>query len=115
MVRLTRVLGPAWFFNSRFFFPIGNPANVYIFTLQTLKEAFKIFDKNHNGFIEVKELKEVTTTLGQALSEEEFKEFWREADINNDGKIDIEEFVKVMSQYWNANNQGWLTEIRFGG
>ena len=50
-------------------------------------------------FVYLKELKEVTTTLGQALSEEEFKEFWREADINNDGKIDIEEFVKVMSQY----------------
>ena len=65
-----------------------------------LKEAFKIFDKNRNGYIEVKELRAVTTTLGQKLSEEEFADFWREADINNDGKLDYNEFVKVMTKYW---------------
>ena len=67
---------------------------------QSLKEAFKIFDKNKNGYIEAKELKSVTTTLGSMLTDEEFDEFWREADINNDGKLDYEEFIKIMSQYW---------------
>ena len=66
---------------------------------KALKEAFKIFDKNHNGYIEAKELKEVTTTLGQTLSEEEFMEFWLEADVNNDGKLDYNEFIKMMMQY----------------
>merc|ERR1712018_554249 len=64
---------------------------------ESLKEAFRIFDKNHNGFIEAKELRQVTTTLGQQLSEEEFNEFWKEADVNHDGKIDYEEFIKIMS------------------
>ena len=67
--------------------------------LQSLKEAFKIFDKNKNGYIEAKELKAVTTTLGQSLSNEEFEAFWKEADINGDGKLDYEEFIKIMSQY----------------
>ena len=70
------------------------------FFFQSLKEAFKIFDKNKNGYIEAKELKSVTTTLGSMLTDEEFDEFWREADINNDGKLDYEEFIKIMSQYW---------------
>jgi len=66
---------------------------------EALKEAFKIFDKNRNGFIEAKELKEVTTSLGQFLTEEEFEEFWLEADCNNDGKLDYNEFIKIMMQY----------------
>jgi len=66
---------------------------------ESLKEAFKIFDKNRNGYIEAKELKQVTTTLGSQLTDEEFEDFWREADINNDGKLDYEEFIKIMKQY----------------
>ena len=66
---------------------------------QSLKEAFKIFDKNGNGYIEAKELKSVTTTLGSMLTEEEFDAFWEEADVNHDGKLDYEEFIKIMSQY----------------
>ena len=70
------------------------------YNFKALKEAFKIFDKNRNGYIEAKELKAVTTTLGQALSDDEFSEFWNEADANSDGKLDYEEFIKMMLQYW---------------
>ena len=73
--------------------------NTYLYIFQSLKEAFKIFDKNRNGYIEAKELKQVTTTLGSQLTDEEFEDFWREADINNDGKLDYEEFIKIMKQY----------------
>ena len=66
---------------------------------KVLKEAFKIFDKNCNGFIEAKELKEVTTTLGTILTKEEFEEFWLEADTNKDGRLDYNEFINMMMQY----------------
>ena len=38
------------------------------------------------------------------LTEEEFDAFWEEADVNHDGKLDYEEFIKIMSQYWNRKN-----------
>jgi Ca2+-binding EF-hand superfamily protein len=66
---------------------------------QSLKEAFKIFDKNRNGYIEVKELKAVATTLGQTLTDEEFDEFWQEADTNKDGKLDYDEFIRMITKY----------------
>jgi calmodulin len=68
-------------------------------SFKALKEAFKIFDRNHNGYIEAKELKTVTTTLGARLTDDEFAEFWKEADKNHDGKLDYEEFIKMMEQY----------------
>lgn len=40
----------------------------------------------------------VTTTLGQKLTEDEFREFWREADVNKDGRLDYNEFAKVMTK-----------------
>jgi len=66
---------------------------------EDLKEAFKIFDKNKNGFIEMKELRTVTMTLGEKLTEEEFQEFWQEADVNRDGKLDYMEFVEMIRKY----------------
>ena len=83
----------------KFFFIYSKKPN-YTLKFKALKEAFKIFDKNRNGYIEAKELKAVTTTLGQALSDDEFSEFWNEADANSDGKLDYEEFIKMMLQYW---------------
>jgi calmodulin len=38
---------------------------------EQIREAFKIFDKNGTGFVEVAELKHVLTTLGEKLSKEE--------------------------------------------
>ena len=91
-----------WCFNSLSFIQ-HNSTDPQIITqkpMKALKEAFKIFDKNKNGFIEAKELKTVTTTLGEKLTDEEFGEFWKEADVNSDGKLDYNEFVKAMTKYW---------------
>ena len=52
-----------------------------IYTFVQLREAFRIFDRNRDGFISVKELKIVTTMLGATLSKEEIEDFWKEADV----------------------------------
>ena len=61
----------------------ANEADQY----EDLKEAFRIFDKNGDGYIDTKELKSVTTMLGTMLTKEEVAEFMAEADVV--GKIDL--------------------------
>ena len=68
--------------------------------LQDLREAFRIFDKDRSGYIDSKEIIAVTTTLGQALTKEELEQFMAEADLDGDGKLNYEEFVKVMTKDW---------------
>ena len=67
---------------------------------QDLREAFRIFDKDRSGYIDMKEIIAVTTTLGQALTQEELTQFMAEADLDGDGKLNYEEFVKVMTKEW---------------
>ena len=63
-----------------------------------LVEAFKVFDKDGNGFITSKELKHVMTNLGEKLTIEEAEEMIGEADLDGDGQINYEEFVKMMME-----------------
>eukprot|EP00092_Neocalanus_flemingeri_P045719 GFUD01051231.1.p1 GENE.GFUD01051231.1~~GFUD01051231.1.p1 ORF type:complete len:146 (+),score=68.28 GFUD01051231.1:51-488(+) len=64
-----------------------------------LREAFKIFDRDKDGFISMKELKKVTSMLGTVLTKEEIDEFMAEADVDGNGKLDYDEFVKMLLQY----------------
>ena len=41
---------------------------------------------------------QVTTMLGQQLTKEEVEEFMKEADVDGNGKLDYDEFVKMMLQ-----------------
>ncbi|MES1922360.1 calmodulin-like 3 [Bonamia ostreae] len=61
-----------------------------------VKEAFKAFDKDGNGFISLEELKSAMESLGEKVTKEELQEMVKIADKNNDGKIDYEEFVEIM-------------------
>lgn len=58
--------------------------------------AFRVFDKDANGMISSNELRHIMTTLGDRLTEEEVDEMIREADIDGDGYINYEEFVRMM-------------------
>eukprot|EP00092_Neocalanus_flemingeri_P018116 GFUD01019606.1.p1 GENE.GFUD01019606.1~~GFUD01019606.1.p1 ORF type:complete len:152 (+),score=55.23 GFUD01019606.1:41-496(+) len=64
-----------------------------------LREAFKIFDRDKDGFISMKELKKVASMLGTMLSKEELDEFMAQADSDGNGKLDYDEFVKMLLQY----------------
>ncbi|XP_006644879.3 calmodulin-like protein 1 [Oryza brachyantha] len=63
---------------------------------EELMEAFRVFDKDQNGFISAAELRGVMANVGERLTEEEVGEMVREADVDGDGQINYEEFVKCM-------------------
>ncbi|XP_075591055.1 uncharacterized protein LOC142597941 [Dermatophagoides farinae] len=65
-------------------------------TEEELIEAFQVFDREGNGYISAQELRHVMTQLGERLTPEEADLMIAEADINQDGLINYEEFVKMM-------------------
>jgi len=56
----------------------------------------QVFDKDQRGFIEAKELRHVLTNIGEKLSTTEMEDMIKEADPDNDGKIQYDEFVRLL-------------------
>ncbi|KAK9060130.1 hypothetical protein SSX86_020834 [Deinandra increscens subsp. villosa] len=67
-------------------------------SLGEVKVAFDVFDKNSDGFIDEFELQSVLCNLGQSkmANLEECRNMIKSFDINGDGLIDFDEFVKLM-------------------
>lgn len=55
---------------------------------EEIREAFKVFDRDNNGFISAAELRHVMTSIGERLTDDEVDEMIREADQDGDGRID---------------------------
>ncbi|XP_044535569.1 calmodulin-alpha-like [Gracilinanus agilis] len=66
-------------------------------TEESIREAFKVFDKDGNGYVSAAELRHVMTSLGEKLTDEEVDEMMGEADVDGDGQVNYEEFVRVLS------------------
>ena len=58
---------------------------------EEIREAFKVFDRDNNGFISAAELRHVMTSIGEKLTDDEVDEMIREADQDGDGRIDCME------------------------
>ncbi|KAJ1913582.1 hypothetical protein IWQ60_009151 [Tieghemiomyces parasiticus] len=67
--------------------------------LTELRKYFKTFDKDGDGFIVREELAQVMNKLGDHLKDHELDEMFAEADENKDGKIEFEEFTKMVSRF----------------
>ena len=52
-----------------------------------IKEAFRVFGKDGNGFISAAELRHVMTNLGEKLTDAEVDEMIKEADVDGDGQV----------------------------
>lgn len=62
-----------------------------------IAEAFKVFDRNGDGKISAAELRHVLTLIGEKLSDADVDQMIKEADTNNDGEIDIQEFTMLLA------------------
>ncbi|XP_027451239.2 calmodulin-like [Zalophus californianus] len=65
---------------------------------QDVQEVFRAFDLDGNGRISVDELKQAMAKLGQTLSQEEVDAMIQEADVDKDGQVDYQEFLRILSQ-----------------
>ncbi|KAL8171157.1 hypothetical protein V2J09_022961 [Rumex salicifolius] len=66
---------------------------------EELKEAFKVFDKDQNGFISPSALRQVMINLGEKLTDEEVEQMINEADSDGDGLVNFDDFVKFMTSF----------------
>lgn len=61
-----------------------------------LKEQFKIFDRDGSGFISTPELRHIMMNLGEKLSEEEVNQMIKEANPDENGLINYNEFIDTL-------------------
>ncbi|KAL7081813.1 hypothetical protein ACP275_14G061900 [Erythranthe tilingii] len=63
-----------------------------------MREAFKVFDKNADGFITVEELRSVLASLGlkQGRTLEDCKRMISKVDVDGDGRVNFDEFRQMM-------------------
>ncbi|KAK8516417.1 hypothetical protein V6N13_097707 [Hibiscus sabdariffa] len=72
---------------------------------EQLKQLFKMFDKDGNGYITAAELAHSMAKLGLALTAKELTEMIQEADTDGDGMISFEEFSQAITSA--AFDQSW--------
>jgi calmodulin len=64
-----------------------------------VKAAFKMFDVDGNGKIDVVELQTGMDKLGEHLTQDQAQDMMLEADKDGDGFIDEEEFAATIFQF----------------
>lgn len=67
-------------------------------TREEIMKVFQLFVDEGTDYITFRNLKKVSQELGENLTDDELREMIDEADRNGDGKIDAEEFYRVMKK-----------------
>lgn len=67
------------------------------YTEEQLKQLFRMFDRDGNGFITAAELAHSMARLGHALTAEELTGMIKEADTDGDGRISFREFSQAIT------------------
>jgi calmodulin len=62
-----------------------------------LKEAFRLYDKEGNGFIPTSCLKEILRELDDQLSDSDLNGMIQEIDSDGSGTVDFDEFMEMMT------------------
>ncbi|XP_067009144.2 troponin C, isoallergen Bla g 6.0101 [Anabrus simplex] len=65
--------------------------------LSELKEAFRLYDKEGNGYITTGVLREILKELDDKLTKEDLDMMIEEIDSDGSGTVDFDEFMEVMT------------------
>ncbi|XP_044585695.1 troponin C-like [Cotesia glomerata] len=72
--------------------------DVDIETLKTeLKEAFRLYDREGNGYITTECFREILSEIDENLNNDELDMMIEEIDADGSGTLDFEEFVEAMT------------------
>jgi len=64
---------------------------------QELKEAFRLYDKEGNGYITTAVLREILKELDDKITNEDLDMMIEEIDSDGSGTVDFDEFMEVMT------------------
>ncbi|CAH1717540.1 unnamed protein product [Chironomus riparius] len=62
-----------------------------------LKEAFRLYDKEGNGYIPISSLREILAALDDQLTGDQLNEMIAEIDTDSSGTVDFDEFMEMMT------------------
>merc|ERR1712087_530182 len=65
-------------------------------SIEEMKEAFMVFDRDKSGAVSASELKHVMCNLGEQVTNEEVEDMIREADADGDGELSFEDFLQFL-------------------
>merc|ERR1719201_1917170 len=63
---------------------------------EDVMHAFRVFDRDGDGYISVEELRLTMNNLGEPLTDQEVRSMIEEADLDGDGRINFQEFARLM-------------------
>ncbi|MGA1546971.1 MAG: EF-hand domain-containing protein [Flavobacteriaceae bacterium] len=67
--------------------------------VQSIQSAFCAIDADNSGFLEREEIRSLMAQANVDISDDELEVMIRRADANGDGKIDIQEFKKLLANF----------------
>ena len=72
--------------------------------IDSFKNAFRLLDKDGDGHIQTKELRDALRNLGQNPTDLELQSLFNEMDIDRNGKVDFSEFVAMVTKTYKEEN-----------
>ncbi|XP_015264476.1 PREDICTED: centrin-1-like [Gekko japonicus] len=65
---------------------------------EEILKAFRLFEDSESGKISFKNLKQIASEIGEKLTDEELQEMIDEADVDGDGEVNEQEFLKILKK-----------------